>query len=379
MSTSFIMNGKLLVIALGLISASLQQAPACAASDWLLKFGFNATAPTVVAGGICQGFYDVGGACVDSAAVKNYLSALSTRYSSRATDASDTASLLSLEDTYFKAVNNNQTLLNKPISTGLGGIFDSIVNTLNTVFNNAKDFFTSLWKNASAWVLKIFNKTSGAINPCFQAWNNLANGAFCALTSSNALAKLSVTSGANTYYSFQANTTSAGLELSKCLPLIDNYCTLTYGISISDTTNFNRTYNWADNGFPKQACMDLQTNYNCTTSVCNTTKYGILIANFNTEDFNFVRNPDDLQALYKFLKQNTIQQPSAYVPISQNLQKGVVFASVDAGSDFQAFGSKSGIVIPTYTGDNTKFTVSSSKAFLTSIITFFGLIVMLLK
>lgn len=374
------MNNQLLVIALGIISASLQQdTPACASNEWLAKFGFNATAATVVSGGLCQGLYDVGGACVDSTALRNYLTSLSNSYAAKATDASDMSNILSLQDTYFKAVNNNQTELNKPISTGLGGIFDSIANTFKKVFSSVADFFTDLWKNASAWVLRIFNKTSGAINPCFQALNTLSNGAFCALTSSNSLPKEAVTVGTNTCYRFQANQTSAGMELSKCLPLIDNYCILTYGVSISDTSSFNRTFNWADNGFPRQACVDLQTNYNCTTAACNDTKYAILVNNFNSEHPSFVRTRQDNQALYNFLRQNAIQSASSYIPISQNTNKGLCFSSLAAGSNIQAFGASSGITVPTYVAGTSTLTVPKSKAILTSLITLFGLIVMLLK
>ena len=154
MRASFIMNSKLLVITVGIISASLQQGiPACVLNEWLTKFGFNATAATVVSGGICQGLYDVGGACVDSTALRNYLTSLSNSYALKATDAADVSNLLSLQDTYFKALNNNQTELNKPISTGLGGIFDTIANAFKKVFSTVADFFTELWKNASAWVL----------------------------------------------------------------------------------------------------------------------------------------------------------------------------------------------------------------------------------
>lgn len=380
MGASFIMNTKLLVITLGLISASLTQGtPACASSEWLAKFGFNATAATVVTGGLCQGLYDVGGACVDSTALRNYLTSLSNSYALKATDAADVSNLLSLQDTYFKAVNNNQTELNKPISTGLGSFFDSIANTLKKTFSTVADFFTDLWKNASGWVLRIFNKTSGAINPCFQAYHTLSNGAFCALTSSNTLAKEAVTVGTNVFYRFQANQTSTGTELMKCLPLIDNYCTLTYGISISDTSTFNRTFNWADNGFPRQACLDLQANYNCTTAVCNATKSALLVNNFNTESPNFVRTRTDNQALYNFLRQNTILQPSSYVPIIQNVPKGIVFASLEAGTNFPTLGTSSGITVPTYTAGTSPLTVPKSKAILTSIITLFGLVVMLLK
>ena len=375
------MNVKLLVITLGLFSASLQQTAvaACASNEWLTKFGFTATAPTPVAGGLCKGLYDVGGACVDSTALRNYLTSLSNAYALKATDASDMSNILSLQDNYFRAINNNQTELNKPISTGLGSIFDSIANTFKKVFSSVADFFSDLWKNASAWVLRVFNKTSGAINPCFQALNTLANGAFCALTSSNTLAKEAVTVGTNVFYRFQANQATTGAELLKCLPLVDNYCILTYGVSISDTANFNRVFNWADNGFAKQACLDLQTNYNCTTDACTATKHGILVNNFNTEYPNFVRTRQDNQALYNFLRQNTIQQPSAYVPINQAPTRGLTFSSIVAGENFQTLGTNAGITVPTYIAGTSTLTVPTKKAFLTSIITLFGLIVMLLK
>lgn len=379
MSTSFIMNGKLLVITLGLISSSFQQAvvSACADSTWLSKFGLNATTATVINNNLCTGFYNVDGACVDATAVRNYFTSLTTKYAARATDASDSANLLSLQDTYFKAVNNNRTTLTE--KSTLPGIFGTIADTLKKTFASITEFFTDLWKSASAWVLSLFNKTSGAINPCFQAWNGLSNGAFCALTSKNALNKEAVTSGANTFYRFQTATNVTGTELIKCLPLIDNYCVLTHGISVSTSFTHNRTYNWADNGFAKQSCLDLQTNYNLTTDAATKAKHDILIAAFNTEDFNFIRTAADIQAMYTFLRANNVQQPSAFVPISQNINKGLIFASLTAGSDFKDFGTKANFTIPTYTAGTSNLKVVKTKAILTSIITFFGLLVMILK
>ena len=378
MPTPFIMNSKLLVITLGLISSSFQQTvvSACADSTWLAKFGLNATAATVIANNLCTGFYNTDGACVDATAVKNYFTSLTQKYAARATDAADSANLLSLQDTYFKAVNGNKTTLTE--KSTLPGIFGSIVDTLKKTFNTFSDFFTDVWKSASTWVLSLFNKTSGAINPCFQAWNGLSNGAFCALTSKNALNKEAVVSGANTFYRFQTATNVTGIELVKCLPLVDNYCVLTHGISISTNFTHNRTYNWADNGLSKQNCIDLQTNYNLTTDAGVKAKHDILIAAFNTEDFNFIRTAADIQAMYTFLRANNVQQPSAFVPISQNINKGLIFASLTAGSDFKDFGAKANFTIPTYTAGTSNLKVVK-KAILTSIITFFGLLVMLMK
>lgn len=349
----------------------------CVNSTWLSKFGLTArTSPAVVSGNICQGFYDVGGACADHEAVRTYLVNLVSKYRSRAIDAQDLASLLSLADVYFGAVNRNQTLLNTPVTTGLGGIFDSIVNTLTKVFATTKDFFQDLWKNATAWVLRIFNKTSGAINPCFQAWARLSNGGMCALTSNNNLTKEAVAVGTKVFYRFQTNLNTTGTELAKCLPLIDNYCVLTYGISISDSANFNRTFNWADSGLSRQACLDLQTNYNCTSVDCQTNTWTILINNFNSEDMPFVRDPSDITALYNFLKQNTIQQPSAYVPVSKNTLTGVVLSPLVGGNEFVQFGTKANLEVGTFTTDQTKLTVSKT-AFVASMSALVGVMMLL--
>ena len=350
----------------------------CVNSTWLSKFGLTVrSSPLVVKDSLCKGLYDVGGSCADVDAVKKYLNSLNAKYRQRAIDAQDSASLLSLQEVYLGAINRNQTLLNTPIKTGLGGVFDSVVNTLKTVFKSAKEFFADLWKNASGWVLRIFNKTSGSINPCFQAWNQIANGVFCALTSSNELPKEVHFEGVNTYYRFQANATIVGPELNKCITLIDNYCLLTYGVSVSDSSTFNATFNWADNGMSRQDCVNLQQNYNCSNSNCKESSYNILVRIFNSEDMPFIREAEDIQALYKFLRQNTVQQPSVYVPIKKNTQVGLTLSSNTAGSDFVSIGSKAGLEIGVFNSDSTKLSVSNSIQLFTQLTLLFSMMSLL--
>ena len=166
--------------------------------------------------------------------------------------------------------------------------------------------------------------------------------------------------------------------MSKCLPLIDNYCVLTYGLSITDSATFNRTVNWADNGLSRQDCVTLQANNNCTTADCKTSTYSILVNNFNSEDMPFVRDPADIQALYKFLKQNTIQQPTAYVPVSKNVSVGVVLSPVAGGGEFVQFGGKAGFDVGTFSGSPTRLTVSNT-AFITSVTALLGMMLVLFR
>ena len=318
-------------------------ATTCSPQTWLSKFGFTAITPVTVTDGTCKGLFDVKFPCVDAAVVKTYFSTRTTFLKTRAVNAYDTNKLLEYTEKYFLNINKN-------IATG---IFNTPNQTwlLNTTTPIAT-FFANLYASISFWVKNVFDKTQTNINPCFRAWNTISQGAICLFASDKTNGAASA-DGNNFLY--DVDITKTGTALDVCLTLVDTYCTLTYGISISQTQEpYSKTYNWADGGVPSTTCTTLKTNYNCTTADCILARRTTMVSLFNTFDIPFVTSATNIVNLNNFLIADPIKQPSTYVPTQNAAVSGIAFNGVADTNDVNTFGTNSGQATVDFSTDETK-------------------------
>lgn len=324
---------KILISMIAINSLNGQVASTCTPQAWLTKYNFTAITPVKVSDGTCKGLYDVDTnlACVDAGVVKAYFVTRTNFFKTRAVDAYDANRLLTYADKYFSNINNN-------VSTGI--LNTSGQSWFTNLLNSIASFFTNLYASVSTWVKNVFDKTQANINPCFRAWNAISQGALCLFTSDKTAGAVAG-SGNNFLYNVDIAKTGAALDV--CRDLIDNYCTLTYGISISQTQKpYNQTFTWSDGGLSSATCTSFQTNYNLTTDADVLARRNLLVSLFNTANIPFVTSAANIVSLNNFLLADPIKQPATYVPVQNAVVSGIAFGLVNSAVDVNTFGANSG-------------------------------------
>lgn len=336
----------------------------CTATSILTQFGFSAQTASVVNNGTCSNYFSVGGACVPVGQVTNAMNTQNRWLQTRSIDARNYA-LQFLNATLYWATQNGFVNANTNLSVNTNSIssfFSSLTNWLSNIANRA----TALFGQVSSWVSNIFNNLVNGVNPCFQAWANISNGAHCVLASSQRVNHVLGTSGSASPIAYLADPTAVGGALQRCIPLIDTYCSMTYGVSVSNSASpFNQTFNWADNGMSLATCYAFRNQTNVTN---NSAALNLLLTNlFNTAWINFVPSAAQVTNLGSFLTTNLTVSPSTFVPISQT-QNGVainliaIAGTTNTIENFVSDGNSSGQPTLVY-GSAFKFAISLLAAF----------------
>lgn len=328
-----------------LIQASHQ---ACLTSAQLAALGFTASANATTSTSVCTDLFANGGGCVSDAQ-------LNAAFNTNAANLQ---------------VNANLT---NSLSNALTNSIIYIQNFLNTASNITTNASVSTAVANSSASLSTYNNIAAnarsAQNTCFQNYQNVVNGIYCYLTSNQATNNTVITANGNNYgFNVAVNTTSVGSALATCLPLIDAYCSVTYGISISSTSDNSYLDAGAYAGtsgntyVPATSCRNLRTNYNCTTAACNQTIYTELITNvFNFQRLNFVQNSAYLNSQLSFYSAlgNLTSSLSSYfkssrrLQASQNSNSTVATTPSSNGQDVSSNGKNSGAATNNYSANNT--------------------------
>ncbi len=302
---------QLAIATLALLVMSTHTQAACATTNALSGLGFTAVTSNVVNNGTCKNYFSVG-ACVTPWSLINTLNVNNAWLQAQAVNAQNYAQQFVNATVYF-GIQAGWLNANTNIPS----------NSDSSFWNSIGNFFKSLWNKATAlfqtfvgWVKTLFNKTGTAINPCFQAWANLTNGAYCVATSNNNDTSSLTTSLVVNTLTLTVDPTSTGNALQACLPLIDNYCSLTFGVSTSNSASpFNTTFNWADGGLSVTDCQNIRSTANCTTAACTTSLNGYLTGLFATNWVRFVPSAISITYLGTFLAANATA--TTYVPVIQ--------------------------------------------------------------
>lgn len=312
----------LVTLALTILSVS-SQANICAATSTLTSLGFSENAANVVNNGTCKNYYSTNGACVPSGQLINTLNIQNKWLQAHAINANNYA-LQFVNATIYWQTNNGFINANTPVPATNTSFWQSVGNFFTSLYNRA----TSLFQTTVAWVQNLFNKSTSAVNPCFQAWANLTNGAYCVATSSNNVtASLVANVGLANTFTLTVDPTSTGNQLQACLPLIDNYCSIQYGISTTNLANpFNTTFNIVDGGLSASDCYNIRNQTNCTTAACTANLNNFLTGFFFTNWVKFVPAANQIASLGTFF--NTTANVTTYTPTAQSASgAGINFVS----------------------------------------------------
>ena len=351
---------KILVSILILNALNAQGGDVCTPKEWLDKYNFTALAPPVAVTGTCKGAFDTGKACVSATVLKNYFAMITTNLKDRAIDAYDYSQLLGLADKYFYNVNNN-------ISTGI--LNTSGNSWWQNILSGVTSFFTSLWTTVSTWALSLFNKSQTKIPTCFRAWNAVSQGALCLFSSVNN--EGAATADAKNF-ALKADITTTGTALEECLDLINNYCVLTYGVALSQTSSpYNKTFTWSDGGMTLADCNALKLVFTCdaANTDCLLNRRTQLVKFFNHYDLPFVTNKANVANLNNFLLNDPIKQPDTFVPIQNAaVQNRVVLTPTTTSNNVKLLGDNSGETVADFPYSSTRL----KGAFKLALVSFLG-------
>ena len=304
----------------GVLIQGSQQA--CLTSVQLASLGFTASANATTSTTVCTDLYANNGGCVDAAQIQ----------------AVFTANQNNLYGNANATVNLDNSLVNvavslKTLASVLKNLTSTATNTLTNITAKAANATVNATVNATTKaslvkaaivsgqttttstsatvdvnvinnINKIAANAKAATNQCFQNYQNLVNGVYCYLTSNQASTNVQAsTTSTHTTFTVAVDTNTTGAALSACLPVIDAYCTLTYGISISSDVTSSYLIAGSYSGtsgnvnVASSSCTTLRNNYNCTTTACQTAIYNELINNvFSTSIVNFVQSSTFISA-----------------------------------------------------------------------------------
>lgn len=304
----------------------------CPPKKVLLTLGLTPLPVSIDPSPVCNYYYSSNGSCVNSNQTKLYMNSATSFLQLQALNAVSFFALYTNALLYWQIINGWATLSSDSNSPS---ILSSLLNLASSVLTNIV-----------TWVNTYSNKQPLIVENCFNIIANITNGAVCILTS-NSTANLGPADflyPVNVPVTLYPNVTAVGGQLQTCLPLIDTYCSLIYGISVfSHSLPFNLTFNFSDGGLTNIQCRKIQYLINCTTISCNTTLNGILVDMFYTNWVRFVPSAASVASLSAYF--SAFSNLTAYLSVpSSPVGVGIKLASLqnDFGNDFYSAGLLSG-------------------------------------
>lgn len=273
----------------------------------------------------CDNYYKAFGSCINPEETNVTLSNFSAIYKFNGVNAFQYAQIFTNMSIYWQANN---------------GFINGAISSTNTLSKSLQVTWSSKGNYTSylpAWVLNIQKNALNSISTCFSNYVNITIGLWCGMTSNKPLENLNTIQFQYFPYSFAANLTNVGGALMPCLPLLDLYCSMSYGVSISNSgLPFNRTFNLSDNYVPLSVCNSLQSVANCTSVSCMTQTYNILMSLYNTNRMFFVPDFSSLNNLAKFMVSG--KDPASFTALStpSNIPMGakLYVSAVNTGENF---------------------------------------------
>lgn len=338
------------IVHFALFSAALSTSvPRCFSQQLLGAYGFSSIAPFVSQTGVCTPFYSNNGTCVTPEATQSYLNSMQVWTTAQSVNAYRFTVMFKKVFVFWSVVQGyvSEPNLNSVIKSNIPFVLDAMV--------------AKYYTEANTWVQSIQLKGTQAIDPCFQAIANITNGIYCGITSNNTfdLNAASPSYPNSIPVTLQANATYVGSALQVCLPLIDVYCSVTYGVSIStNELPFNFTYNWTDGGVSLADCQRLQANLACNKSSCNDDTNNYLTSNFATNWIRFVPSAHAQQAMNEHLmyfNNETVFAPIASRPAGIGV--GLVAGQSGMQEDFYSSGVYSGQSATRYLGSHWRLAI----------------------
>ena len=289
------------ILLTGALIQSSQQA--CLTAAQLSALGFTASAnATTGTSSVCSNLYSNGGNCINPADIQAFFS---INQANLQANANLTVRLNNVLSSFTNILNNAINGASNLTST-LGNLTKNLTSNLNTSFNatvnatakaSAKRRLQSSDSNTVASLRTIIQNAQSSVNACYQSYQNLVNGLYCYLTSSQATNNTSVTTdGSTTRFVVSVDTVTTSNALDACSYIIDAFCTMSYGVSISANISASAfssiaAFGSSSNSVSLATCNSLKSDYNCGTSACKLNIRNTLINSvFNPTGIAFVQS-----------------------------------------------------------------------------------------
>lgn len=304
---------------------NVTEEPLCLSAAGLSSLGFVPLPPAIDQNPVCQGLYNTSGACVNSNQTLTVLNSQNTFFSTQMENARAFYTLFS-NATLFWQVSNGWVTYDptQSLSQRISSLLTLAASVLSSFFGFANTSVTA-YQNSCA--------------KCLRAWAVLSKGVVCATTTRSLSGVRPVPSAAQNQVTvvLPANSTEVGTSLVDCIPLLDTYCSLMYGISVLNSSKpFNVTFDFSDGAISDNVCKTFQYLQNCTTAICNVTRNNYLTALFATNWVPFIPSAQSVQNLAAYL--GSFSNATAFTPLppTQNgpgigLSSGAVGATVQLG------------------------------------------------
>lgn len=318
----------------------IAQSSACLSNDLLLSYGFIQSPVVVTQSSVCKSYYNNNGSCVNTTKTVAYLSAIQSWYKNQSVNAHNYVNMYKNVSVFWQVVNGYLQI--PTLSIVLPAHVTSILVAITA----------DQFNNANLWIQNLQQQAQKAIDPCFQTLANITNGIYCGLTSNNSFSQGSPDAEFphSISMTLQGNASTIGPAMSVCLPLIDNYCTLSFGVSIyTQLLPFNLTFNWTDHGLQLADCLNFQAIINCTTPNCTSLSNGYLTSMFYTNWIPFIPSTNSIDNLGNYL--SSFSNTTAFAPPnSRPVGKGIKLnnSTVFPAEDFYLSGLNSGMPVSSY-------------------------------
>lgn len=307
----------ILIALISLLSGTRCQVANCASKSTLLGLGLTPMPFAIDQSGTCSSYYNTSGSCVDSSTTRQSMDSLNNFFQTQVTNALNYYSLFP-NSTLFWQVSHGFASIDSSQDIG------SWINSLLQLGSSAYNILMGMFANS-------ISPYKASTIGCLSIIANLSKSAFCAVSSG-----LNVTLGPPSAVfpdsiplSVPVDTMAVGPSLAKCLPLIDTYCSLSYGVSVLNYSKpFNSTFNLSDGGLSINSCKTIQFLVNCTTSTCNTTLWRILINSLSTNFIPFVPSQATIASFGSYI--NSFNNQSFYSQVAATPQGfGIGFLAAD--------------------------------------------------
>jgi hypothetical protein len=211
----------------------------------------------------CTNLFINGGNCIDLLAINKTFVASQAYLTDAAARAARMGRILQ------SLMNSTVTYKQVPLESG-GGVDEPTFAT-----NPSLDPF--MVPNTTLFAI---NSTHyDGINRCLRDYFIITNGLWCFFTS-NVTKEYTRTTDPTTPLSLSVDQNRTGTPLFNCLPLIDTYCVLSYGVSISfEGPPFGGTFSQSDGSLGIDLCRQLAAAFNSTDASSVARLQALLINN----------------------------------------------------------------------------------------------------
>lgn len=258
---------------------------------------------------ICDPVFASKGSCAFANATQGYWDAVRPKLQDSAANSYQLA-LQYVNALLFYSARNNGTSLEDYKNPKTGSFFFMTDNIFRPNNTNASAFF---YEQPQA-IQDIFFNHRRKLDSCFRAISVINIGAFCYLASSEA-SFIGLYTNETNAGGVAANATTVGGQLSDCIPMLDVYCLVWYGISVTTSiTPFANPFQLPNGAISRNDCFNLQTNYACNSSVCSSNINQFVTATIRQNGATFAPTAQQITELNGIFTNTTAAEDISITP-----------------------------------------------------------------